>query len=40
LNLVDLEAGDYTLTVEIELSGRETMTVARPISIVPRAEAQ
>ena len=35
LNLPDLEPGEYTLTVEIELSGREAMTVARPIVIVP-----
>ena len=38
LNLPDLEPGDYTLTVEIELSGREPMMVARPITIVPRSE--
>ena len=38
LNLPDLEPGDYTLTVEIELSGREPMMVARPISIVPGSE--
>ena len=38
LNLPDLEPGDYTLTVEIELSGREPMMVARPVSIVPRTE--
>ena len=36
LDLSDLEPGDYTLTVEIELAGREPMTVARPLSIVPR----
>jgi hypothetical protein len=35
LNLPDLESGEYTLTVEIELSGREPMVVARPIIIVP-----
>ena len=35
LNLSDLEPGEYTLTVEIELAGREPMTVGRPISIVP-----
>ena len=35
LNLPDLEPGEYTLTVEIELSGREPMVVARPIIIVP-----
>jgi hypothetical protein len=35
LNLSDLEPGEYTITVEIELSGREPMTVARSISIVP-----
>ena len=40
LNLPDLEPGDYTLTVEIELSGREPMTVARPISIVPKSAEQ
>ena len=34
LNLPDLEPGEYTLTVEIELSGREPMVVARPIVIV------
>ena len=37
LNLPDLEPGDYTLTVEVELTGRAPMTVARPISIVPAA---
>ena len=31
----DLEPGEYTLTVEIALAGREPMTVARPIIIVP-----
>ena len=35
LNLPDLEPGEYTLSVEIELSGREPMVVARPIVIVP-----
>jgi len=35
LDLPDLEPGDYTLTVEIDLAGREPMTVARAISIVP-----
>ena len=35
LNLPDLAPGEYTLTVEIELSGREPMVVARPIVIVP-----
>ena len=35
LSLSNLESGDYTLTVEIELDGREPMTVGRPISIVP-----
>ena len=35
LNFSDLEPGEYTITVEIELSGREPMTVARSISIVP-----
>ena len=33
LNLSDLEPGDYTLTVEIELAGREPMTVDSPITI-------
>jgi hypothetical protein len=37
LNLPDLEPGDYTITVEIELSGREPMTVACPIRIVPES---
>jgi len=36
LNLSDLEPGEYTLTVEIELAGREPMTVGRPLSIVPK----
>ena len=31
----DLEPGEYTLTVEIALAGREPMTVPRPIVIVP-----
>ena len=31
----DLEPGEYTLTVEIALAGREPMTVARPMIIVP-----
>lgn len=31
----NLEPGDYTFPVEIELDGRELMTVGRPISIVP-----
>lgn len=35
LNLPDLEPGEYTLTVEIQLAGREPMIVARPIVIVP-----
>ncbi len=35
LNLPDLEPGEYVLTVEIELPGREPMTVDRPIVIVP-----
>jgi hypothetical protein len=35
LNLPDLEPGAYTITVEIELSGREPMTVSRPLEIVP-----
>jgi len=30
-----LEPGEYTLTVEIALAGREPMTVPRPIVIVP-----
>ena len=32
---LDLEPGEYTLTVEIALAGREPMTVPRPIVIVP-----
>ena len=35
LNLPDLEPGEYTMTVEIELAGREPMVIARPIVIVP-----
>jgi hypothetical protein len=36
LNLPDdLEPGEYVLTVEIELAGREAMVVARPIVITP-----
>jgi hypothetical protein len=35
LNLPDLEPGEYVLTVEIELAGREPMVVASPILIVP-----
>ncbi len=35
LNLPDVEPGDYTLTVEIQLAGREAMTVGRKITIVP-----
>ena len=35
LNLPDLEPGEYTLTVEVELPGREPMVVAAPIVIVP-----
>ena len=35
LDLSDLEPGDYTLTVEIELAGREPLVVDRPITIVP-----
>ncbi len=35
LNLPDLEPGEYTLTVEIELPGREPMTAATAIVIVP-----
>ena len=33
LNLSDLEPGEYTLSVEIELPGREPMTVDSPITI-------
>ena len=40
LNLPDLEPGDYTLTVEIELAGREPMMVGRSISIVPKSAEQ
>ena len=40
LNLSDLEPGEYTLTVEIDLAGREPMRVGRPISIVPRSAEQ
>ena len=40
LSLSNLEPGDYTLTVEIELAGREPMTVGRPISIVPNPLGQ
>ena len=40
LNLSDLEPGEYTLTVEIDLAGREPMTVGRPISIVPKSAEQ
>ena len=39
LNLPDLEPGEYTLTVEIELAGREPMIVGRSIDIVPEREA-
>ena len=36
LNLPDdLDPGEYVLTVEIELAGREPMVVARPIVITP-----
>ena len=35
LNLPDLEPGEYTLTVEVELAGREPMVVPAPIVIVP-----
>lgn len=35
LNLPDVEPGEYTLTVEIQLAGREPMTVGRQITIVP-----
>ena len=34
LSLSDLEPGEYTLTVEIELPGREAMAQSRPILIV------
>jgi hypothetical protein len=40
LNVSDLEPGEYTLTVEIELAGREPMTVGRPIRIVPKSVEQ
>ena len=40
LNLPDLEPGEYTLSVEIDLTGRELMTVGRPLSIVPRPADQ
>jgi len=35
LNLPDLEPGEYALTVEVELAGREPMVVSAPIVIVP-----
>ncbi len=35
LNLSDLEPAEYTLTVEIDLAGREPMTVDRAILVVP-----
>ncbi len=35
LNLPDIEPGDYTLTVQIQLPGREPMTARRPIVIEP-----
>ena len=35
LSLSDLEPGEYTLTVEVELPGREAMAQSRPILIVP-----
>jgi hypothetical protein len=38
LNLPDLEPGDYRLSVEIDLEGREPMTVGRLIQIVPAVE--
>ncbi len=34
INLPDLEPGDYSLTVEVQLPGREPMTVTREITIV------
>ena len=37
LNLSDLEPGEYTLTVEIELAGREPMTVDSAIRILPKS---
>ena len=40
LNLPDLEPGEYTLSVEIDLTGRELMTVGRPLSVVPRPADQ
>ena len=38
LNLPDLEPGEYRLSVEMNLEGREPMTVDRLIQIVPAAE--
>jgi hypothetical protein len=38
LNLPDLEPGEYRLSVEIELEGREPMTVGRLIRILPAVE--
>jgi hypothetical protein len=35
LNLPDLEPGEYVLTVEIELPGREPMTQPASIVIIP-----
>ena len=35
LSPADLEPGEYTLTVEIELAGRDPMVLARPIVVVP-----
>lgn len=35
LNLPDIEPGEYTLTVQIQLPGREPMTAGRPIVIEP-----
>ena len=34
LDLPDLEPGEYTLTIEIELAGREPMTVGRSMDII------
>ncbi len=34
INLPDFEPGDYSLTVEVQLPGREPMTVTRAITIV------
>jgi len=35
LDVPDLEPGEYVLTVEIELPGREPMTQPAPIVIIP-----